>query len=823
MIHHCLSRLILWPLLILLLALGNRLGAAELDPLLVEQLPQIGPLDRLEVVISFRDLDASGAAQLPELAAVGITQGLGFASLPMAGALASRAQIEALAANPAVHSIFLNAPLQYFNQESREISGVNRLQDNPGDFGRVLPYTGMGVTAVINDSGIDATHLDLPFGPHVVENVQGLTNLRALLTLAPVSYLGGQPNTDLNSGHGTHCAGTFGGSGARSDGLYRGVAPGADIVGYGSGAAIAILDALGGLDYALTHQFTFASPIRVVSNSWGSSGPFNPAHPINLASYRLFQRGISVVFAAGNSGPGEDSHNPYAVAPWVISVGAGDKQGRLASFSSRGKRFDSASFTMPDGEVWTYVNEPTVVATGVDVVSVRASTNLAANGLDADLDLAPEHVPFYTMISGTSMATPAVAGIVALMLEANPNLGPAEVRAVLQATATNMPGREAWEVGAGHVNAYAAVAMAAGLRVDYGATVNSLRSFRANAQLEPGASFPFEVLFLPLGESTEQSFQVGPDVAWVNASAVVEANTVALVLTDPDGVRFGSAISIPALDDKVSVSAPGQAGTWTISARGIGSVSGVGLDPLGLTNGYALPGSVDGSVSFLLTAGYDGLDDIAGHPAEGAIQYVVSRRLMDGFNDRRFHPDRNLRRSELAESLVMGAAIRQQLPLAGQPSFGDLGTGNVYYPFAEAAIARGGALRDPTSAQAGVMRLIGGAFKPTQSVTRIDQAYSLVQSLGLEAEALAYGGPVTALFNGQEIVVEDNAQIPPALRGYAQLSLDLGLIAARFSLVQGPFDLFPTIKAHFDPDLAVTRAQHAVAMGRYLDAYHLDR
>jgi serine protease AprX len=821
--NRCLSRLVPWPILLVLVVLAPRLTAAELDPLLLERLPQLGPTERVEIVVSFRDLETPGAARLSRLAARGITRGLGFRSLPIAGALATRTQVQALAADPEVHSIFLNAPLRYFNEESREISSVNRLQGNPGDFGRVLPYTGMGVTAMINDSGIDATHLDLPFGPHVVENVQGLTNLRALVGLAPVTYLTGQPNTDLNSGHGTHCAGTFGGSGARSDGLYRGVAPGADIIGYGSGAGIAILDALGGLDYALTHQFTFSSPIRVVSNSWGSSGPFNPAHPINLASYRLYRRGIVVVFAAGNSGPGEDTHNPYAVAPWVISVGAADKQGRLARFSSRGKRFDSGSFSMPDGTTWTYVNEPTVVATGVDVVSVRALTNVAANGLDDDLELAPEHMPFYTMISGTSMATPAVAGIVALMLEANPGLGPDAVRSVLRATATNLPGRESWEAGAGHVNAYAAVAMALGLREDHGATVNALRSFRANARMTAGASFPFELLFLPVGESTSHSFEVGAGTAWINARAVVPANTVALVLTDPDGVRYGSAIALPALGDEVSVSAPGRPGTWTLTARGIGSISGVGLDPLGLTNGYALPGSVAGTVSFLDTAGFDGLDDIAGHPAEGAIKYAVSRRLMDGFNDRRFHPDQVLRRRELAESLVMGAAIRQSLPLSGQPSIPDLAASNPYYPFAEAAVAAGGALRDAFGQQSGTMRLVNGAFRPSQGVTRIELALALVQSLGLEAEALAYDGPVTAIFDGEPVPVEDHAAIPADLRGHAQLALDLGLIGARFSLVQGPYDLAPTLRAHFDPGVAVTRAQHAVIMGRYLDAYHLDR
>src|SRR3546814_16592811 len=84
--------------------------------------------------------------------------------------------------------------------------------------------------------------------------------------MLPITYLEGIPRTDWGSGHGTHCAGTIGGTGAKSNGLYRGVAPGADLVGYGSGAVLLILDAVGGLDYAATNQFSYDRPIRVTSN-----------------------------------------------------------------------------------------------------------------------------------------------------------------------------------------------------------------------------------------------------------------------------------------------------------------------------------------------------------------------------------------------------------------------------------------------------------------------------------------------------------------------------------------------------------------------------
>ena len=72
--------------------------------------------------------------------------------------------------------------------------------------------------------------------------------------MLPITYIEGVINTDLGSGHGTHVAGIVGATGERSNGKYEGVAPGASLIGYGSGAAIFVLDSVGGFDYAITHQ-----------------------------------------------------------------------------------------------------------------------------------------------------------------------------------------------------------------------------------------------------------------------------------------------------------------------------------------------------------------------------------------------------------------------------------------------------------------------------------------------------------------------------------------------------------------------------------------
>lgn len=800
---------------------GSALADAQLGAELSARLQSALPTEELEVVISYGHSGPLTAAQVADLRALGIERGVTMKSLPIAGVLATPGEIAALARRDDVVSIHLNAPLRYFNKESRQLTGAARVVERPAEFNRAIPYSGQGVTVVVNDSGIDATHPDLKLGSHVVENVQAALNLRSYEALLPITYLEGQPNTDTGSGHGTHCAGTVGGTGAGSNGLHRGVAPGADLVGYGSGGVLLILDAVGGIDYAVTNQFRFDHPIRVISNSWGSSGPFDPTNPVNIATYEAYKRGIVNVFAAGNDGPGEDTHNPYAQAPWVISVGASEKDAVLTGFSSRGKRGESGSFQMPDGSSWTYYNEPTIVAPGVDVISTRALTGalpLLATEADAAM-IAPEHLAYYTVSSGTSMATPHVSGVIALMLEANPNLSPMQVRDILERTATNMGGRLEWEAGAGHLNAHAAVAMAAGLRSDYGATVNARRSFNANAQLASGDRFPFTLTFLPVGETEVLEFEVGADTAWVAARAAVDANTIALVLTDPDGNRYGSAISLPVLGSTVVTGGPGKPGTWTLTVRGIGSVSGVALDPAGATNGYALPGPVSGEVSFLDSAGYTGMDDVGNHPARGAIEFAVSNRLVDGHSAGQFRPDAVIKRGEFAQYLLMGASTRQQLPLDRRPSFADLSPSSPLYPFAEAAVSKAAPLRDLSQAQDGVIRLVNGQFRANDAVTRFDLAYALVQSLGLQDSARAFSGQVSVQHGDRRIVLSDDAQIPAALKGYVQLALDAGVIDARFGVVQGPFDLQPTLTARFDGGQGVTRAAYAVAAGRFLQQF----
>jgi serine protease AprX len=812
-------------------------SAAFADAVIGEQLAELLPTmvgtQTVMAVVTYNQLEPVSKAQLESLSGLGISQAVQFASVPIIGVVANLEQIQAISQRSDVLSVWLNRELEYFNSDARKITGVDSIQGAEFSNTNGIEYTGKGVTVMVNDSGIDATHQDLFFGDKVVDNVQGLTHA-SILSIGGVTegfILKSQPNTDTNSGHGTHCAGTIAGLGVMSDGKYSGAAPDAKLVGYGSGAVIAILDTIGAYDYAINNVFSYESPLRVMSNSWGSSGKYDPSGPVSVASYKAHTVGILSVFAAGNSGSGEDTHNPYAQIPWGMSIGAGEKDGTLAGFSSRGYKYESGDFTMPDDSNWTYNNEISVVAPGVDIISTRAVTNGAANGGEADVDaMDASHLPFYTMISGTSMAAPHVAGIVALMIEANPALDNLTIKRLLQESATNMPGYERFEVGAGYVNARAAVAAAKNFDMNHKVTVNNLRGneFNANTLVEISDKTFSETLWATPVDSTETlglqnsyEFEVHPEALWVQGSADTLANTTKLVLTDPQGTEYFGNLTLPVLGTSMRVGAPAMEGIWSIRVAGLTSLSGVNPDPLGLTNGPILLDSFDVGITFEDLVGFEGVDDIAGHPYENAIQYAISERFMDGFNDRGFRPDAKLKRKDLAKSLVMSGGVRQYRDLDNELKPMLSSVPKKYKAFIESVSVEGSVLKDSLNLQKPVMLSEGGNFAPKGRVSKLDIAYSLVQVLGLESTATAFdpNDDIVVDYKGQTIVLSDQDSIPEDMKGYVQLAIQLSLLNVNFGLVQGEFDLTPQLTAAFDPSYKVTRAEYAVTAGRFYGQY----
>ena len=150
-----------------LLGAGRAAADARIGPRLAAQMAAALPLQQLEIVVTYRQSGPPQAAQVQALRALGIDRGIAFRALPIAGALATPGAIRQLARRSDVLSIHANANLTYYNDDARRLSGVDRLQADP-NYG----YTGSGVTVLINDSGIDATH-PLTFATHVVQNVQG--------------------------------------------------------------------------------------------------------------------------------------------------------------------------------------------------------------------------------------------------------------------------------------------------------------------------------------------------------------------------------------------------------------------------------------------------------------------------------------------------------------------------------------------------------------------------------------------------------------------------------------------------------------------------
>jgi serine protease AprX len=820
------------------LAFSLTISAATLSTTLRNQLNGLANTANVGIVIiAFNTNSGLNNSHLAFLHSLGITKGLTLQKLGMVAAPATAGQVRALATNGAVKSIWSNDRLHYFDNQVRTVAGVERTRTDASFTQRNggLPVSGAGnFSVVINDSGIDATHDDLKLGSKVIQNVQILTGTDTLTGFTPVLAVENVPDTDLNVGHGTHCAGIVGGTGQMSGGQYAGVAPGAKLIGTGSGAVLFILNALGGFEWSLANQYLYG--IRVISNSYGGSGAFDPADPVNIATRLATERNITVVFAAGNSGPGRDTYNPYAKAPWVIGVGAGTKEGGLASFSSRGTpKSERLANSDPNDDY----DAPTLIAPGTGrefetnsakftaaYASTRSKTNVFANGLTDDLELPVGYVPFYTQISGTSMATPFIAGTVALMLDADPTLTPNEVKQILVETASVMPGYEEYQVGAGYVNVYAAVDKVFNRAKSYGgfSTPTFNAQFTVTGPAPAQVHVDYDPTALPgAGSANARNFtvQAGMTVLDVfaqfdNALETGDGNTIGILLTDPQGNKYSSGITLPILDAptrEVLVKNP-VAGQWLLEVRGVRGLAAAPNFSLP-TSGAALPGPVDITIQqqqFVLTP----IADIQGHPAQAQIESALKNRMMDTFGNGTFQPDASVSREDLARLLRLNTSLRQSL--GATPRFvdvkGDLAA------IAEAVTAKGSTLRDyytnGSSVPDGMISASGSYFNPNDLVSRVDIAVALVRALGLDAEAKAKGGSlVTVSYSGQTLILADNSDIPSALRGYVQFALDKGILQAFFSLEQGPFDLVPTLKARVKPNGTTTRAFMAYALDNF--------
>ncbi|MFE7354783.1 S8 family serine peptidase [Streptomyces sp. NPDC057543] len=310
------------------------------------------------------------------------------------------------------------------NTRSRSASGLKKLwldrkvqatldkstKQIGADLAWAAGYDGKGTKVAVLDTGADAEHPDL----------KG--------RIAASKNFTDSSTTDDRQGHGTHTISTVGGSGAASDGKKKGVAPGADLLagkvlndsGFGAESWI-----IAGMQWAVDQK------ADVVSMSLGSPEPTDCTDPMSVAAEELAQnKGTLFVIAAGNSGPTLNTVSSPGCAPSVLTVGAVDRDDTTAQFSSRGPVIGSHTL------------KPEISAPGVNISAAAAG----GRGIYA-----------YQTMSGTSMATPHVAGAAAIVKQRHPDWTAQQIKAALVSSAkSDIPG-DVRETGGGRLDVKAAI------------------------------------------------------------------------------------------------------------------------------------------------------------------------------------------------------------------------------------------------------------------------------------------------------------------------------------------------------------------------------
>lgn len=725
-------------------------GIQSVDPELALLLNRLTDDSNVNAAVIFHHLPTD--SDLADLQALGVMGGTRYQVLPVVTLTATRRQIRAISHLPAVRSIYGNRTLNLTSEpEVRTETGVTRAWRDQEliTSNRGVALTGKNVTVAVLDTGIDGTHGDL--SGRVARNIK-LADTQSISPgfRYPINSES-LPNTDQLYGHGTFVAGVIAGNGTQSGGKYSGVAPGARLVGLSAGD-LTLFYVLEGLDYLLANGRDLG--VRVVNCSFSANSAFDTNDPVNIATKMLTDAGINVVFSAGNAGPGAHTLNPYAVAPWVVSVGATDTQGRLASFSSRG------DFGNP-------LLHPSLVAPGVAVVSLRGSGVSNVTGAEGMISndatrLSTTELPYYTTANGTSFSAPQVAGTIALMLEANPGLTPAAVKDILQRTATPLPPYDAFEVGNGMLNVHAAVLEAAFPTRKIGTwrgtadrrQVEFLNSplVQFEGVVQPGGSVDTTVAI------PEGAVAASVQIAW---GPLASPNDLALTVSDPSGSvhwisNAGNSPNLNGQRESVSMTTP-AAGTYRVSVQSASGLTRTAQKFYGVLE--------------VSRASYANLSDVAGlGPSLQEDVYQSLRSLTMWPIGSRFGAAMPVTRAELAAEMIRSARVPQYLP--ARSNYSDVrDAGTMLFVESAQASPTGPLFIDVTS---------GGTFRPFDNVTRLAAAVALVRAGGWRADAEAKAGtPLTYL---------DALSIPSELRGYVWVAINKGLLQAGSSFQpQGTF------------------------------------
>ncbi|WP_030334905.1 S8 family serine peptidase [Micromonospora parva] len=366
---------------------------------------------------------------------------------------------------------------------------------------------GAGVTVAVLDTGVDATHPDLAG------------------RIAEAQDFSDSGSARDGHGHGTHVAATIAGSGAASDGRRKGVAPGARLLvgkvldDAGSGYSSSII---AGMEWA-AH-----SGAKVVSMSLGGD-PTDGTDPMSQAVNDLTaETGALFVVAAGNSGAARTVGAPGAASA-ALTVGAVDRADNLAEFSSRGPRLGDNGL------------KPEITAPGVGIIAARA----AGTAMGTPVDDA------YTTASGTSMATPHVAGAAAILAQEHPDWSAVKLKDALVSTTKANPALTVFEQGAGRVD----VARALGQRVYSSATADFGRLSTGGATVERTVTYTN-------GGTTPQTLRLALELRNLDTRAA-ETDGVAVGGTEVT-VPAGGSVAVPLRADPAKLDR-GVHGGWLVA------------------------------------------------------------------------------------------------------------------------------------------------------------------------------------------------------------------------------------------------------------------
>ena len=391
-------------------------------------------------------------------------------------------------------------------------TGTDEVRDTAGTNVSGLDGTGVGIAVL--DSGIDTSHTAF---------LDRGNKLRVVYS----KDFTGEGRTDDPFGHGTHVASIAAGNGRISNAAYVGLAPNASIVNLrvlnsqGMGRVSYILGAL-----EWVYQNRAAYNIRVVNLSLGTAAVESYKNdPVCKAVRKLVDAGVVVAAAAGNNGKDAAGQKVYGAIhspgsePSAITVGAANTFGTdaraddgVASYSSRGPTRGAWTDTLGVRHHDNLV-KPDLVAPGNKIVNAEAEDNLLVRQHpELDAGVSPVDARRMMFLNGTSMATPAVAGAAALMLQANPTLTPNLVKTILMYTSQQLAGVNLLEQGAGELNVEGAVRLARLVRRDLSALTPLGAPLLTSAAPAPQTAIAGETFAWSQGVVIRQGYATGAEL-----------------------------------------------------------------------------------------------------------------------------------------------------------------------------------------------------------------------------------------------------------------------------------------------------------------------